>query len=578
MRKFNFHFDKKGTLASINFLIPLYVALAFLVVGVNQSKQPEGRPQDLIGPNGWTHMAGAEQIGDTVKVFPLGRAIVNQDGSGGRPNPPVNVRGRHLGVRGDFQIELSASQMVPTKEASLYLYSSVPIIYDEWRYEPPHLRLGISASSLSIDEWDGSSDSASINRSWPLPSPLKNDAKISLRFTDGLIYVSVNAKQLGTTPDNNLFSRGMLWIGADAANGSPGWWIKSLQARAINGGELQLLSAPALSVPKTAQAQTLRNLASARPRQLLIGAAVANYALFSDSGYRDIVGSQFSMLTPENELKAQFIHPLPSVYSFKEADSLVDFGKANGMVIHGHNLVFSEANPSWMQKSAISNRESIMTQHIKTIVQHFGSNINEWDVVDEPLSDDDLNHGNGQDLRHNIWTQAMGEQYIDKAFIAARSANPAAKLYLNEYGLEADGPRWDEFLSLVGRLQARNVPLDGVGFQAHVYQPGDEVDTGVLRRHIQTLARLGLISRISEADVYGDNPSHQADQYAAILSACLDEPTCTSFTTWGVSDRYGSTTEAHSYPLSLGSDLLWDANLTPKLAYQSLRLALSSKH
>lgn len=131
-------------------------------------------------------------------------------------------------------------------------------------------------------------------------------------------------------------------------------------------------------------------------------------------------------------------------------------------------------------------------------------------------------------------------------------ADPAAggpagtKLYLNEFGAEADGPRWDALYALVVRLKGRGVPIDEVGFQSHIHEAGDHIDPAVLRSHIAALAELGLSARISEIDVYGESPRVQATQFAGVLGACLSEPTCTSFSTWGITDRYGSTAEHDS--------------------------------
>jgi len=121
------------------------------------------------------------------------------------------------------------------------------------------------------------------------------------------------------------------------------------------------------------------------------------------------------------------------------------------------------------------------------------------------------------------------------------------------------------------------VPLDGIGFQAHVHGQADEVNTHTLIKHLKLLADMGLLARISEADVYGDSQSKQSEQYANILQACLGSSNCTAFTTWGVTDRYGSTTELHNYPLQTGNDLIWDASLKPKATYRNLQTILSKR-
>lgn len=528
-----------------------------------------GPSNNLINGQDWAHFAGATQTDGLVHIDPLGRAIVNQDGSGGQPNPPVNVRGPHLSVRGNFEIDAVVANIPASGPASLYFYSKPPVIYDEWRYEPAQIRLDIYQNKITASLWTGNSDTYRYQKTWTADMGAQPD--ISLIYGGKTIFITANGKKLGSISGHSIFKDGQVWFGADAPTGSNGWDLESLAVKGSTD-----VQAGAVFKVTSSDDQSLRLLSSNGSRTLPIGAAVASYALFSDAGYRNLVGGQFNVLTPENELKSQFIHPQPNVYSFAEADSLVDFAAANNMTVHGHNLVFSEANPKWMQNAPLEQRQKIMTDHITTVVSHFGPKINEWDVVDEPLNNDDNNNGNSSDLRQNIWLAAMGEKYIDTAFAAAHTANPSAALYLNEYGIEVDGSRWDEFLSLVKRLQARGVPINGVGFQAHIYEPGDEVDRAVLESHIKTLANMGLKSRISELDAYGDSAQHQADQYTAVLKACLNQPTCTSFNTWGISDKYGSTTNAHDYPLSYGNDLLWDLNLQPKLAYTNLKKAFKT--
>ncbi len=214
--------------------------------------------------------------------------------------------------------------------------------------------------------------------------------------------------------------------------------------------------------------------------------------------------------------------------------------------------------------------------HITAVAGRYKGKVAQWDVVNEPLSEDDIDYSLVQKgLRKHMWSDAMGEEYIDIAFKAAHAADPSAKLFLNDFGLEKDGDRWDAFLGLVKRLQSRGVPIHGVGFEAHVYHsPADDIDPAVLQRHIQVLAALGLESRISEIDVLGDDPAFQAKQYADVLRVCLSEPTCTSYGVWGITDLYGSTALSDRYPVMPGDSLLWDTSFTPKVALKSLQEVL----
>ena len=125
-------------------------------------------------------------------------------------------------------------------------------------------------------------------------------------------------------------------------------------------------------------------------------------------------------------------------------------------------------------------------------------------------------------------------------------------------------------INLLQALKSAGVPIDGVGFEAHVYEVGDQINGAVLSEHMQQLARMGLKARISEIDVHGESPQVQSQQYGAVWSACLSNNNCSAFSTWGITDLYGSTTTDHTYPAEYGDDLLWNDHYVPKLAQTNL--------
>jgi endo-1,4-beta-xylanase len=310
-----------------------------------------------------------------------------------------------------------------------------------------------------------------------------------------------------------------------------------------------------------------------------MGTAVNLTPLFADEQYRNLALDQFSIWTPENSMKPQFIHPESNVYDFSDADQLVDAALKNNIAVHGHALVYDKSSPDWMTKSPVADRQQIMTDHINTVVSHFKGKVAEWDVVNEPFSEKHALYGFGKSgLEPNIWFQALGEKYIDIAFETAHKADPSAKLYLNDYGLENDGQRWDMMLGLVKRLRQRGVPIDGVGFESHVYTDGDYINAAQLKNHMTILARLGLSVRVSEIDVTGDDAKQQISQYVIALDVCLRSPNCTSYTTWGITDKYGSTTRSDRYPLVYGTSLLWDKDMKVKPAYGALQTRLQTPY
>ncbi len=554
---------RQGFLGLLFVLVGLCAFLAF-------TQQREDKFSSLLYGYDWSHISGATVVKEGVQIMPLNQSIIHQDGSKAQLNPPVNVRGPHLTFSGDF--ELSATMHGMEDGASMQLYGQVPIVYDEWRQERPSLRVDVANKRVEVRIWDGDSATPMDIRSYNVD--LKKDVILSVKRENGKILLAADGDRLGALPDHNIFSDGTIWFGFDGNDKGNGWTLNDLKARPVGNDNLKVVDAPLLAVSH-GDPNSLRNLADKLPRKIPIGVAISVNPLFTDRSYQNIAMSEFNLVTLESSIKAQFIHPAPDKYDFTDADNIIAMAEANNQAVHGHTLVFAKSNPSWMTDTPKTNLSKVMTEHITNVVGQYKGRVGSWDVVNEPLSEKDEDYEDGGlGLRRSFWQEAMGESYIDQAFIVARKADPSAKLYLNDYGIEHEGKRWDALLALVQRLKSRNVPIDGVGFESHVYTATDNIDLEILQAHMKILADLGLSVRVSEIDVTGKDPQFQADQYAGVLSVCISEPSCTSYTTWGVSDLYGSTTIADRYPVLLGSSLLWDKDMKPKPAFMALQNVL----
>ena len=537
---------------------------------------------DLLSGH-WNFLAGADQQADGVHVHYLGRSIVEQDGSGGQPDPPVNLYGMHLQTNGDFSVTGTISNL--HGNASLRLYGAVPIVQDEFRVEPKSLQLDFSGNQVNVQWWRGYMHEYLSSQHPTFTRHVAMTAQPNTTFTierHGSQYtLLINGVQVSRGYAYTALTTGNIWFGLNAPNPGDSWTLSKLQARGINGGSVTAVDAASQGAVAI-DPDGLQQLATKKRPGFSLGAAMALAPAVSDPNYAKVAfGGNFGSLTTENALKWQFIEPQPNVFDFHDADALVDLAQKNNLSVHGHTLVFGEANPAWVQHLPIGNDNDkqhvadVMTNHITQTVSHFKGKIQSWDVVNEPLADyDDFNRGNNE-LRQHIWFKAMGESYIAKAFNAAHAADPNAQLYINEYGLEDNGERWDAFLDLMTRLKNQGVPVQGVGLQSHVYESSDQIDPAVLRQHIQKLAGMGLKVRISEMDVYDDDGTAlQAQQYHDVLSACIAEPNCTSWTTWGVTDKYDMWQDDR-HRMQMGHDFLWGTNYQPTPALTAVRQLLT---
>ena len=324
-------------------------------------------------------------------------------------------------------------------------------------------------------------------------------------------------------------------------------------------------SAPAAMAEHGRGGMTEGTLRKAAPHDIKIGTAVAGGGhhlnqdyeglepgqspFLYDQRYRRYVASEFNSLSPENQAKWEFVHPQQGVYNFGEMDAIVKFAKRNGQQVRGHTLLWHSQNPEWLEKGNFTDRQlrKILRDHIRRVVGRYKGQIYKWDVANEIVKDD------GSGLRvgptssgGNIWITRLGPGIIADAFRWAHQADPKAKLFFNDYGVESINAKSNAYYALVQDLRKQGVPVDGFSVQSHLSTRFSFPAT--LQQNLQRFDDLGLETAITELDVRMDVPEaqqptweqldRQATDYRRALEACLGVERCTSFTIWGFTDRY----------------------------------------
>ena len=314
--------------------------------------------------------------------------------------------------------------------------------------------------------------------------------------------------------------------------------------------------------------------------QKSIGVALCTYKGYDSE--RKEAARQFNMMVCENEMKMDALQPSKGSFSFGGADNLVSLAQQNDMAIRGHCLVWHSQVPGWLSSDGKKNDKNwtreqaleIMKNHITKVMQHYKGKVREWDVVNECLDDDQTtvrSNPNSYDLRQqSVWQRAIGDDYIDSAFVYAHRADPDAILYLNDYGVELQGKAKSlAFYNLAVSLKEKGIPIHGVGLQCH-FSIG-EVDGVKLNRTIKRFAEAGLMCIITELDMgisstTAANKEEQARLYRMITDIVLKNDNCPSMVIWGVKDN-------DSWR-SASNPLLYDSGMGKKPAWYGVRSAL----
>ena len=309
---------------------------------------------------------------------------------------------------------------------------------------------------------------------------------------------------------------------------------------------------------------------------------------YMESVYFDVIKNNFNIITPENNLKpASITSNRGGSYNWSYADKIVNQSLENGMLVHGHVLVWHDWTPEWMTKGTRAEVEDNLKNHITDVLTHYQGKIHSWDVVNEAIRNS-LSAQDAKDWKKclrtdNPWYRALGASYIETAFRAAREADPDITLYYNDNGLD-----WPNKTEAVWKMindintrykksteQDRNL-IEGLGIQSHY-----EVrwfNENMVRSSLEKLKTLKIEISISELDVNFANYKEgsgkdiimseydaavQAGIYSRLFKIYREYSSYISrVTMWGVDD--------HNSWISAGTPCLFDRYLNPKKAFNAV--------
>ena len=295
---------------------------------------------------------------------------------------------------------------------------------------------------------------------------------------------------------------------------------------------------------------------------------------FGQASSNALLAKEFNIVTPENALKMDAVRPSRATFSFTTPDAIYAFASANGMKMRGHTLVWHGQVPAWLSGGGFSGDTllAIMQDHITRVMTHFKGQIYAWDVVNEALADDGSR-------RASPWSP-IGRKYIEEAFKAARAADPGALLFYNDYSLEFPGPKQDSAFAMIQDFKARQIPIDGIGFQSHfqVSTGGNGVPSqATMAATISRFAALNLKVHLTELDIRiptsagSTETSAQTSGFSNVVSACRSVTACEAIVIWGLDD--GHSWIPGTFP-GYGSATLFDAALNRKATYTAVKASL----
>ncbi|GLB40265.1 putative candidate xylanase, Glycoside hydrolase family 10 [Lyophyllum shimeji] len=185
---------------------------------------------------------------------------------------------------------------------------------------------------------------------------------------------------------------------------------------------------------------------------------------------------EFSQITPGNSMKWDATEPTRGTFTFTKADQVVALAQKNDQLIRGHNCVWNSQLPSWVTAGNFNARPSRTSSRLnaRPYRSHSPSAL-----AAEPLNDVGT-------WRTSVFYNTLGSSFVS-ILQAARAADPAAKLYIDDYNTDGTGAK----STAMGHLIVRQVP-------------------STIQANIAQFAALGVEVAIAELDIRMTSPTTPA--------------------------------------------------------------------
>ncbi len=313
------------------------------------------------------------------------------------------------------------------------------------------------------------------------------------------------------------------------------------------------------------------------------------WSMLNNDTIMNIAGYEFNSLTAGNAMKMNRVIREGFEYNFDEADAYLKYAEKHNMRMFGHTLLWHNSTPDFVKEleGDKASLKKFTAGYIDTLMSRYKGRIDAWDVVNEPVLDDD-----GK-VRDNIWFNTFGEEYFEMAFRMAHEADPTAKLFLNDYNIERDSVKLNGFLAIVNKLKKKGAPIHGIGLQMHITM---DVPNQVIEKSLKKCVETGLLIHISELDIIFNKhddtggggiqvydsltkemKQQQAEKYkeiATMYNRLVPYDQRYGITLWGFADRY---TWIRYFFEIMDWPLIFDDNLNKKPAYFGFKLGLSEE-
>lgn len=253
------------------------------------------------------------------------------------------------------------------------------------------------------------------------------------------------------------------------------------------------------------------------------GTAIAANEFNSNSTYRNTIFDMFNEVVFENDLKwPQF----NADASNDHLDQAMDTLEAHQIPVRGHNVIW----PSYrycpnsledLKDNPVAFRNAIDTR-IDNVTGFTSGRLNDWDVINEPYSEHDL-----QDV--------LGDEVMADWFKRVRRNDRDVKLYINDYSILSAGGKntdhQDYYYDVIRYIDSLGGNIEGIGMQGHF--GSDLTSINRVYEILDRFAGLDKDIKITEHDIDLTQRGVQTDYTRDFMTIVFSHPSVRSILMWG---------------------------------------------
>jgi endo-1,4-beta-xylanase len=484
-------------------------------------------------------LGGTEVITQPLRGFVnAGKATVTPDNTGGwdivvteRAPQPWDVGIAQAATPAIAAGDVLAIEFIASGKGALTSEAFINVVFEE--SQAPH--------SKSLDM---SFSAGAEERRWVFPFIAEKaypagGSQLSIRFGDTLQTVRIHSirvvnygksVKLADLPNTPLTYPGM-------EDDAP--WRKEALARIdkIRKGDLEVRVVDAAGKPVTGAQVRVEMTRHA----YLFGTCVPANRLTEKSAemarFREILKSHFNYATIENHLKWSLY-----ISDKTTGPAAVDWLGDNGFSVRGHNLIWPGMRNNHFIPAQISSEfnarkerdpaaarawlKETCESHVLDLSKRLAGKVRDWDVINEPYANHDV-------------MDELGNSVMVDWFKLAHQGDPAAKLFINDYGIlegaGRDTRHIDGYFDQIKFLKESGAPIHGIGIQGH--WGGTLTDPVTMLAILDRFATFGLEIQITEFDINITDEQTQAAFTRDALITVFSHPSTTAFIKWGFWER-----------------------------------------